>query len=37
MPDVVLQGDVNTPIRGMMMDLAGMKDKFKVEDAVDCE
>ncbi len=36
-PEMVLQGDVNNPMKGMMTDLAGMKDKYKVEDAVDCE
>ncbi len=34
MSDLVLQGGVNSPIKGMVM---GLTDKFKVEDSDDCE
>ncbi len=35
--DLVLQRDMSSPIKGMMMGLTGMTDKLKVEDFDDCE
>ncbi len=37
MSDLVLQGEMNAPIKGMVMGLTGMGDKFKLDDSEDCE